>query len=224
MLSPTRLIFTTSGYHRIHFSQHSLMNALGHYSNIQCFFGNQAVSSCNRISWRLFFKVTNCRRFTLSVTYPERTTLWNFNGRIPFIVAVLFCEGAFVPILHITSLCPRTKKQMLHVWFVKRQFPGNVNINEPSVVLHNSRCRCCARIILISISPVFKCLFKSKLYCFHPFFLSFPMWASLSLNFIIWLYGYIVILFVREMRWPLMRNVVASTSIDSMKLSILLMS
>ena len=37
MLSPTRLIFTSSGCHRIHFCQYGLMDALGHYSNIQFF-------------------------------------------------------------------------------------------------------------------------------------------------------------------------------------------
>ena len=128
MLSPTRLIFPFSGCHRIHFCQHGSMDALGHYSNIQCFLGNQAVSSCNRTSWLVFFKVTYCRRFMLSFSYTERVTFWNFKSRFPFTVAVLFCEGAFVPILHIGSLCPGTKKQMLHVWFEKRQFPCNVNI------------------------------------------------------------------------------------------------
>ena len=63
-----------------------------------------------------------------SVSCTKRTKLWNFKGRFPFTVAVLFCEGAFFPPLHIVSLCPGIKKQMLQVWFVKRQFSCNVNI------------------------------------------------------------------------------------------------
>ena len=35
-----------------------------------------------------------------SVSYIELTTLWNFKGRFPFTVAVVFCDGAFVPLLN----------------------------------------------------------------------------------------------------------------------------
>ena len=39
-----------------------------------------------------------------SVSYIELTTLWNFKGRFPFTVAVVFCDGAFVPLLNVVKI------------------------------------------------------------------------------------------------------------------------
>ena len=101
-----RFAFQFEGVTGRHFRKHGSVNALEHYPNIHMFsLKNQVVSSCNRTSWLFNFKVTYCHRFMPSVSYIELTTLWNFKGRFPFTVAVVFCDEAFVPLLNMVKIC-----------------------------------------------------------------------------------------------------------------------
>ena len=77
------------------------------------------VSICSLTFWPLIVKMTYCRLSIPSVSYVELTTPRDL-GVGAFLEAAVFFEGAWVPLLHLLSLCPLFR-QMFQMWYLNGQ-------------------------------------------------------------------------------------------------------